>query len=229
VGLSNVLDLLTQSPLFEGVSRADLNRLAGQCELQRLGKRDTLFLQGSPVECFFLVSKGQIKVYRLDPRGERQIVIHLEGPGRIVAAVAAFLQKPAYPASAEAMLESEVLAIPTRHFLALLERNPFMCKNMLHFTAEHARAVVRVLDQMMFREVDSRLAGYLLTLNLGNGQAFKLPTNPEIAAIIGTTPEPVSRKLGHFSLLGWVEISKRNMRILDRAALERLSDGLEIV
>ncbi len=217
--------ILGRCPLFDGVSRSDLESLAAKCEWLELGKRQPLFFQGDPADRLYLVVSGSIKVYRLDPRGERQIVIHLDLPGQWVAAVAVFLHQPQYPASAEAAEASRVLAIPARDFCHLAQRNIALSNNLLGFTAQRTRQIVQVLDRMVFCEVDSRLAEYLLSMAQTHGQGFKLPTNSEIAAIVGTTPEPVSRKLGHFSQQGWVEINRRRVHITNPVALQELAQA----
>jgi CRP/FNR family transcriptional regulator len=222
---SSPVEILSRCPLFEGVSRSDLGSLAAQCEWLELGKRQPLFFQGDPVKRLYLVVEGLIKVYRLDPKGERQIVIHLDEPGQWVAAVAVFMHQPHYPASAEAAEASRVLAIPASEFYQLIQQNITLSNSMLRFTAQRTRQIVQVLDRMVFREVDSRLAEYLLSMAQAHGQGFKLPTNPEIAAIVGTTPEPVSRKLGHFSMKGWVEINRRRVHITNPVALQELAQA----
>lgn len=221
----DALELLAQNVLFSGVDCSELSTLSSQCGWRDLKKRETLFLQESAADCFFIVAKGEIKVYRLDPKGGRQVVIHQGRVGRVVAALAAFFQVPVYPASAEAVSPTRVLVVPFKGFLQLVERNPQVIQNTLTLAAEHSRSLVQKLDQMMFREVESRLADYLLSLSCGGTEGLKLPPNPEIAAVVGTTSEPVSRKLGHFAQQGWVEIRQRSLRIINRAALERLSKG----
>jgi CRP/FNR family transcriptional regulator len=208
--------------LFEGVSRSELEVLAAQCEWLELTKSQPLFFQGDPVERLYLVVEGLIKVYRLDPKGDRQVVIHMNQSGQCIAAMAVFLHQPEYPASAEAAEASRVLAISAEALYRLVQQDLTLCNNMLRLVAECAQQVVQVLDRMVFRELDSRLAEYLLTMIQTHGQGFKLPTNHEIAAILGTTPEPVSRKLGHFSLQGWVKIYRRRIQITNPAALQAL-------
>ncbi len=219
---SSPAEILSRCPLFEGVSRSNLEVLAAQCEWLELGKRQPLFFQGDPVKRLYLVVCGLIKVYRLDPKGEREIVIHLDEPGQWVAAEAVFMHQPHYPASAEAVEASRVLAIPASEFYQMTQQNLTLSNNMLCITAQRTQQIVQVLDRMVFREVDSRLAEYLLSMAQAHGQGFKLPSNPEIAAIVGTTPEPVSRKLGHFSQQGWVKISRRRVQITNPAALQAL-------
>ncbi len=222
---SKPVEILSRCPLLAGVSQSELGLLAARCEWLILSKRQPLFFQGDPVERLYLVVEGLIKVYRLDPRGQREIVIHLDPPGQWVAAVAVFLQEPQYPASAEAVEVSRVLAIPARDFCHLAQQNIALSNNLLRFTAQRTRQILQVLDRMVFCDVDSRLAGYLLSMAQSHGQGFKLPTNLEIAAIVGTTPEPISRKLGHFSSQGWVEINRRRVHITNPVALQELAQA----
>lgn len=224
--LSSPVEILGPCPMFEGVPSSDLNTLAAQCEWLELARHQPLFLQGDPADQLYLVVEGLIKVYRLDPRGERQVVLHLDRPGQCVAAVAAFMSQPRYPACAEAAEPSLVLAIPARELDKLAQRNLKLSGNLLRYAAERVGQIVQVLDRMVFHEVDSRLAEYLLSMTQTYGQGFKLPTNPEIAAIVGTTPEPVSRKLGHFSQQGWIRICKRKLCVLNIRALAGLAQSL---
>ncbi len=216
-------EMLAQCPLFQGVSPNKLVSLTTACEWLELAKGQTLFLQGDPVERLYLVAQGLIKVFRLDPSGRKQVVMHLAGPGQCVAAVALFLGNPRYPATAEASEPSRILAIPGASFHQLVQQDHTLCYNLLRATAQHTGQIVQVLDRMVFREVDSRLAEYLLSMAQDHGQSFRLPTNPEIAAIVGTTSEPVSRKLGHFLQQGWVEIDRRRVRITNPLALQELA------
>ncbi|MDW8426479.1 MAG: Crp/Fnr family transcriptional regulator [Meiothermus sp.] len=219
------VEVLARCPLFQGVSPDRLASLTPASEWLELTRGQTLFLQGDPVERLYLVAQGLIKVFRHDPRGRKQVVMNLAGPGQCVAAVALFLGNPRYPASAEAGEPSRILAVSGASFFRLVQQDHTLCYNLLRATAQHTGQIVQVLDRMVFREVDSRLAEYLLSMARIYGHSFKLPTNPEIAAIVGTTPEPVSRKLGHFSQQGWVEMNKRRIRITNPMALQKLAQA----
>jgi len=222
VTVTRPFEIFESFALFKGVASSSIEFLSAQSELLELTKSQPLFFQGDPVERLYLVVEGLIKVYRLDPKGDRQVVIHMNQSGQCVAAMAVFLHQPKYPASAEAAEASRVLAISAEALYRLVQQDLTLCNNMLHLVAECAQQVVQVLDRMVFRELDSRLAEYLLFMAQTHGQGFKLPTNTEIAAIVGTTPEPVSRKLGQFSLQGWIEVKKREVRVTNPSALQKL-------
>lgn len=216
--------VLAQSPLFRELGAADLEALSAEARFRSLAKGETLFLQGDPVDALYVVAEGLIKVYRPDPKGGRQVVLHLEGPHRAVAAVAVFLEQPHYPASAEALEDSLVLAIPREAFDRLVDTRPPVARALIRFLAKRQSQLVHLLDRLVFHEVGSRLAEYLLQRLEAEGQGFRLPTNPELAAILGTVPEPVSRKLGQFFREGLIRMHERRVWVEDTAALRAMAE-----
>ncbi len=67
-----------------------------------------------------------------------------------------------------------------------------------------------------------RLCEFLLERLREEGQGFRLPTNPELAALLGTVPEAVSRNLGELYRRGLIRLSGRRVEVPDPGALEGL-------
>jgi CRP/FNR family transcriptional regulator len=220
-----IREILAQSPLFRDLGASELEALAAVSSLRSLPKGQTLFLEGDPAHTLFIVARGIIKVYKMDPQGRRQMVLHLDGPYHAVAAVAIFLEKPRYPACAEALEDSLLLAIPTEAFQRLLETHPALARALIRFLARRQGQLVHLLDRLVFHEVGSRLAEYLLQRLEAEGQGFRLPTNPELAALLGTVPEAVSRKLGELFRQGLIRLIERRVWIDDLAALREMAEG----
>ncbi|RTG96895.1 Crp/Fnr family transcriptional regulator [Thermus scotoductus] len=209
---------LKQVPLFRDLNPEDLKALEGEARARRLKRGEVLFLEGEPVHSLFVVEKGLIKVYKLDPEGRKQVVLHLEGPGRVLAEVALFLDRPTYPASAEALEESQVLAIPKERFFQLAEARPPLARALIRYLARRQGQLLHLLDRLVFHEVRERLAEYLLETLATEGQGFLLPTNSELAALLGTVPEAVSRNLGELYRQGLIRLQGR------RVYVDRLED-----
>ncbi|WP_018462138.1 Crp/Fnr family transcriptional regulator [Thermus oshimai] len=212
--------VLAQVPLFRGLPPEGLKALERAAHFRTLAKGETLFLEGDPVTHLYAVLKGLIKVYKLDPEGRKQVVLHLEGPYRVLAEVALFLERPTYPASAEALEESQVLAIPKEVFFGLLEASPPLAKALLRYLARRQGQLLHLLDRLVFHEVGERLSEYLLARLEAEGQGFSLPTNPELAALLGTVPEAVSRNLGRLYRQGLIRLAGRRVEIPDPQALK---------
>ncbi|WP_243030773.1 Crp/Fnr family transcriptional regulator [Thermus altitudinis] len=210
---------LKQVPLFRDLALEDLRALEQETRARRLKRGEVLFLEGEPVQSLFVVEKGLIKVYKLDPEGRKQVVLHLEGPGRVLAEVALFLDRPTYPASAEALEESQVLAIPKERFFQLVEARPPLARALIRYLARRQGQLLHLLDRLVFHEVRERLCEYLLERFHQEGQGFPLPTNPELAALLGTIPEAISRNLGQLYRQGLIRLKGRTVEIPDPQAL----------
>lgn len=213
---------LKQVPLFRDLNPEDLKALEGEARTRRLKRGEVLFLEGEPVRSLFVVERGLIKVYKLDPEGRKQVVLHVEGPGKVLAEVALFLDRPTYPASAEALEESEVLAIPKDRFFQLLEERPPLARALIRYLARRQGQLLHLLDRLVFHEVRERLCEFLLERLREEGQGFRLPTNPELAALLGTVPEAVSRNLGELYRRGLIRLSGRRVEVPDPEALRAL-------
>ncbi|GAB5602678.1 Crp/Fnr family transcriptional regulator [Thermus sp. FJN-A] len=210
---------LAQVALFRELPLEDVKALEGEARVLRLKKGDLLFLEGEPVRALFVVQRGLVKVYKLDPEGRKQLTLHVEGPGRVLAEVALFLDRPTYPASAEALEESEVLAIPKERFFQLLDARPPLARALIRYLARRQGHLLHLLDRLVFHEVRERLCEFLLERLAEEGQGFRLPTNPELAALLGTVPEAVSRNLGELYRRGLIRLSGRRVEIPDPQAL----------
>ena len=209
---------LKQVPLFRDLNPEDLKALEGEARARRLKRGEVLFLEGEPVRSLFVVERGLIKVYKLDPEGRKQVVLHVEGPGRVLAEVALFLERPTYPASAEALEDRQVLAIPKERFFQLVEARPPLARTLIRYLARRQGQLLHLLDRLVFHEVRERLAEYLLETLATEGQGFLLPTNSELAALLGTVPEAVSRNLGELYRQGLIRLQGR------RVYVDRLED-----
>jgi len=209
-------DVLAAVEFLSEASEEGIRRLAEASELRRLDRGATLFLEGDPVERFFVVVEGWVKVYKGHPTGDRQLVLHLEGPGSSLAEVAVFLDEQRYPASAEAVTESQVLAVPKEEFLALLEREPKVARCALRYLA---RPLIGLVTKLTFHDVMDRLVAYLVERLEAEGQGFELPTNAELAGLLGTVPELVSRKLWKLYREGLIELEGRKVHVTEPAYL----------
>ncbi len=211
--------VLSKVGFLEAASAEGLRRLAAASELKELSRGEVLFLEGDPADRFFVVVEGWVKVYKGHPSGDRQIVLHLEGPGSPLAEVAIFLDEARYPASAEAATAAQVAAVPRSTFLELLEREPAVARGALRYLARRQRALIQLLTKLTFQDVLERLVGYLVERLEAEGQGFELPTNAELAALLGTVPEIVSRKLWQLYREGLIELEGRRVQVTEPAYL----------
>lgn len=222
---ARALELLSRSPVFGGASPADLQPLAALGRFRTLRRGEVLFRAGDELDTLYIVGSGSVRVYRVVRGGTRELTLHVEGPRQLVAGVGVFSgsdgSDPA-PAHAVALqTPTEVLCLPAAAVREQVFGTPALAAAVIAALARRQAELLARLEGLVFSELGERLAAYLLEHAADRPHA--LPTNSDLAALLGTVPELVSRKLGEFYRLGLIELERRRVRVLDHAELERLA------
>jgi CRP/FNR family transcriptional regulator len=213
-------------PLFQGLSREHLEKLAMIVVEQVFRKGQSIFTEGDDGAGFYVPVSGRVKVFKLSADGKEQI-LHILGPGEPFGEVAVFTGKP-FPAHAEALEQSRVFFFPRESLVALIEREPSLALNMLAMLSQRLRRFAALIDDLSLKEVPGRLASYLLYLSDREGEQLVLDISKgQLASLLGTIPETLSRILARMTREGLIRSDgSRRIRILDRTALDEISSGL---
>lgn len=217
--------LLARAPLFGELGDDDLAPIARMARWCALRAGSTLFLAGDPVDALYVVASGLTKVFKDDPEGRKQLVLHLVAPGALIAEVAVFLESAAYPASCEAVEDTLVLVLPARAFYDLVDARPKLARALIRYLARRQGELVHLVDKLFFREFGARFAEELLRRLHADGQGFTLPTNVALASMLGTVPEIVSRKLSYLHRQGFIRLNGRTVFIPEPRVLADLAAG----
>ena len=216
---------LRSCQLFVGLPLADVAALAAMAIPKNIGKGDYLFRAGEPVEGFYLVERGAINVHRVSPAGKEQ-VIHVFRPFESFAE-AALASPGGYPADARAITATTVLLIPKAGFIDLLRTRPELALRMLGSMAQHLRVVVGLLDDLTLKDVETRLAIWLLK-KCGQPlretpQTIHLDaTKRVLAAELGITSETLSRTLAKLRERKLLRVAHDKFTVLKPKELEAL-------
>ena len=79
--------------------------------------------------------------------------------------------------------------------------------------------VMWIMQQIVFMSMDKRLAIFLHDEITENGTDVVIMTHEQIARHLGTAREVVTRMLKHFAADGWIEVTRKGIRILDKKKL----------
>ncbi|MEF3168782.1 MAG: Crp/Fnr family transcriptional regulator [Deltaproteobacteria bacterium] len=220
--------LISSFPLFEGQTRETLRDLATIAEIKRFNRGQLLFLDGDPGNGFYVLSSGRVKIFKLSPDGKEQI-LHIFGPGEPFGEATAFEGIP-FPASAQALQESEAVFFPRDRFVALIRKDPTLALTMLAVLSRRLKKFTVMIEHLSLRDVPGRLAAYLLLLRERQGGANELDLDLRkglLASLLGTVPETLSRILARMSSHGLIQVDGSRIRILDGDGMEALAEGTE--
>ncbi|HDQ41807.1 MAG TPA: Crp/Fnr family transcriptional regulator [Desulfonatronum sp.] len=221
-----IIPHLDRVPVFHGLPRDQLQALVDIAEPKIHQQGDNIFMEGDPAEGFFLILSGQVKVYKLSLDGKEQ-VLHFVGPDEIFAEVPVF-SGGSYPAHADALRETRTLFFPRRAMRALLAKDPSLAMNMLADLSRRLRQLTLLVENLSLKKSPARLAAYLLHMSTELLQTDEVEldiTKGQLATLLGTTPETLSRTLKKLSETGIIQVQARTIRLLDKVALERMTNG----
>jgi len=226
----NVIDHIVTIPLFEGLQTKQHEALATIARKRPYKKGQTIFSEGDEGTGFYAIISGRVKIFKLSPDGKEQI-LHMMGPGEIFGEVPVFTGQ-GYPAYAEAHAQSVLLYFPRNAFIELIQQDPSLSLNMLAVLSWRLRKFTALIEDLSLKEVPGRLAAYLLYLskNSHGKDEFSLDISKgQLASLLGTIPETLSRILGKMSRQGLIQSTGSRMRILDRTTLEKIAtEGMKL-
>ncbi|HET19720.1 MAG TPA: Crp/Fnr family transcriptional regulator [Chromatiales bacterium] len=224
----DTLQALREHPLLGQLDVVDLTALAAMARPCTLQPRQILFRQDEPARHFYLIRRGTLKLYLSSPEGEEK-VLEVLGKGQMAAMAAAFMQPEAYPLTAEAIDEVELLEFPNDSFRALVKQSGSLALLLLGALSQRLHLMVGEIDRLSLHKATYRLVLYLLDKleqQRGSGASLTLEAPKYvIASRLSITPETLSRTLGQLQRQGLVELQGDQLRILDEAGLRRLADA----
>jgi CRP/FNR family transcriptional regulator, nitrogen oxide reductase regulator len=228
---SEIARQLVHVPLFEGLSADTLARTVGEAHPRQIGAGGMFFDEGDQAEAFFVLTTGRVKLTQLTPEGH-QIVLRLVGPGDAFGGVGAF-GEPTYPVTAEAIEASMALAWTSATMRRLLETEPTVALNALHFVAGRLHDLQRRYRQAMTERVERRVARTVLRLigeagrRVEGGVEIAFPVSrQDIAEMTGTTLYTVSRLLSAWEERGIVRSGRQRIVLTKPHALVTIAEDL---
>lgn len=222
---SDLLDFLGSTQIFAGLSREQLANLAQLAHSQHYGKGEIIFRQGDAGKGFFIVRSGRVKIFKLGKDGREQIR-HVFAAGAHFAEVPAFDGK-SYPASAATLEQTEVLFFPRQFFVDRLKNNPELALSLLGGLARHMRLLSNLIDGLSLKGIPGRLALYLLDLSDRQNGSLEVEldlSKGQLAAMLGTIPETLSRTFLKFSKEGTILVEGSKITLLNPDILRRLAE-----
>ena len=186
--------LLSALSLFRGTPPDVAVSLAARAVERRYATGEVLFTEGSPPRGIHIVLEGRVRVLRGD--GDRQHVVHSEGPGGTLGEVPTFAGG-VYPATAVASEPTRCLLVSRDAIDASVAACPEVAFLFLARLATRVRELVDRLDERSTRDVTGRLARFLIARVRTPGD-FRVTlgmTQGALAEELGTVREVVVRGL----------------------------------
>ncbi|HTQ77152.1 MAG TPA: Crp/Fnr family transcriptional regulator [Burkholderiales bacterium] len=220
--------LLSNLPLFRGVQARNVLQAAAQSRSQRLRRGTVLYRRDERLPGVVAVGYGSVKL-ALRRNGGDEKVLRFVGPNETFGEATVLLDRPC-PVDIVALADTMVALIPPHAVLRLMAQELCFARNVACLVGESFLELVGEFQSSVQRNGVQRLAAYLDSLAEPNGGAdtwiVRLPANKTtVAARLGVTKETMSRLLRELTNRGLIEVSRREIVIIDRAQLAQLLAG----
>lgn len=190
-----------------------------------------LFIEGQPSQGVYILCRGRIKLSTCSRDG-KVIILQIAEAGEVLG-LSAVISGSAFEATAEVIEPCQISFIRKADFLRILQQNPDACLNAVRqLSQNYQTAYLQICSLGLSSSVADKLAKLFLGW-CGNGSAngsshavvhLKISyTHEEIAEMIGTSRETVSRLLKDFRERKIISLKGSDLIIHDRRKLESIA------
>jgi CRP/FNR family transcriptional regulator/CRP/FNR family cyclic AMP-dependent transcriptional regulator len=207
-GIPQAIESLRGIPLFSSAGEADLASIASLLIERRIAKHKTIVEEGLTGDYMYVIASGRVKVTKLSGDG-REKILELLGTGDFFGEMSLLDDAPR-SASVKALCDLRIFALSRGDFLTLLGGSPNLCLAVITELTKRLRHVDEQASSLSFQGVKERTVGLLKRLAKHECEAEgRMSTQPlthqQIADMIGTSRETVTRAIKGLKTSGWLE------------------------
>ena len=210
-------------PIWNKLTRDQQTRLQSVTDLQKI-KKGTVIHDGSP-ECkgMVVVKSGQLRAYLLNDEGREITITRFFEMDICLFSASCVMPNMMFDVFIEAEKDTEIWVIPACLYQNLMDESLPLSTYSRDLITNHFSEVMWLMEQIMWRSFDKRLAGFLLEeARIEETDELKI-THEKIASHMGTAREVVTRMLRYFQSEGMVRLTRGTVVLTDKKALDRLN------
>ncbi|MDW8324038.1 MAG: Crp/Fnr family transcriptional regulator [Burkholderiales bacterium] len=193
----SLLDLVSHLPLLAGLDAQTLAWVSSLARLRSVASREVVLRKGDKADALFFVVKGRVQVIEHLPNG-REVGLGFIAAGEFFGELAIIDGLPR-SASIVACEDSLLLAVPADVAQALFYRQPLVAERLLKHFAKKLRVLTEYQTILnlpnAYQRVFALLERLARTQDGGAVVIERLPTQQQIAIMVNTSRETVSRAL----------------------------------
>jgi CRP/FNR family transcriptional regulator, polysaccharide utilization system transcription regulator len=218
---------LESGSIFKYLTPEETDKLNFEKDFRQYKRGDILYQEGNRISGFFCINSGIIKVFKTGFDGKEQI-IRFAKMGDIIA-YRSVLSNELACTSAKVIEDCQVCFIPSEVLVSFIKTNPAYALELVKLACHELGEANSFITDIAQKTVRERLAEIILYLvndfGLDEHNYLNISlTREELANIVGTATESVIRLLSEFKSDNLVELNGRKIKILNKKALEKISN-----
>ncbi|MGM0470728.1 MAG: Crp/Fnr family transcriptional regulator [Bacillota bacterium] len=221
-------DILKSTSYFSNLSAENLKKIAGLMNTRKYKRGETIFFEGEEGQGLFLIKSGRVKLIKTIESGEEQI-LNIFKTGDIFAEVVLF-DNEEYPATAITLEDSQISILRTKDMKRLIREIPEIAIEILGVMSKRLRRAQQTVKDMGLKNTKGKTASFLIYLakeyGIGNSNQVEINlslTQQELANLIGSSRETISRVLSKFKEEELINTARQQIIIKDLAGLKEIN------
>ena len=219
------MELANFFPIWDKLTPAQQERIRSTSILHSV-KGGTMLHSGGP-DCLglLLVKSGQLRAYMLSDEGREVTISRFFEMDMCLFSASCVMSNMLFDVFIEAEKDSEIWVIPACLYQNLMEESLPLANHSHNLITSHLSDVMWLMEQIMWKSFDKRLAKFLLEeIALEGTNSLKI-THERIANHLGTAREVVTRMLRYFQSEDMIRLTRGTVDIKNRKALTKLANG----
>lgn len=186
--------------------------------------KGTMVHKGS-LDCtgILLICSGQLRAYILSEEGREVTLYRLFEQDLCLFSAPCMMKSIQFDIMIEAEKDTRVWVIPPDIYRRVMEESAPLAVYTNEIMASRFSEVMWLIEQIMWKSLDKRVAGFLLEESALEGTKQLKITHEAIANHLGTHREVVTRMLKYFQSEGMVKVTRGTVEVLDEEGLGQLS------
>lgn len=198
---------------FQSLEPESLEKVRSEAKHVSFGVGTFLYYQGDINQGILFLNKGSVKVFlHADEIGKGEITLYYITPGEqcLVNTLSTISQTPA---TASAIVDESIdgWLVPASTIRWLIDNSPAYRNFKLSFCAERLTQVMHLVEELRFKRMDQRLLNWLYV----QGRDTIRTTHEQIAQILGTSREVISRILKNLEKEGIVTVGRGWIKVCE--------------
>lgn len=217
------MNYLTYLPVFDKLTKSQQDALTSSAFVRKFSKGDLLHNGSQNCTGLILILSGQIRAFTISDDGREITMYRLFERDICLFSASCIMNSIQFDITVTAEKETEVLVIPSEVYKSIMDVSAPLANYTNEVMASRFSDVMWLIDQIMWKGFDRRLADFLLNeANIEDSNTLKI-THEEIGNHLGNPREVVTRMLKYFVGEGAVKLSRGTVEIIDEDILAKIA------
>ena len=169
-----------------------------------------------------IIKQGTLRVYTLSEQGNEITLYRLNTGDICILSASCVIRDITFDIYIDTLTDCQLIQILPCAFARVMQENIHLEALTYKLSTQRLCTVTWAMQQMIFTSFDKRLAEFLLNESRSTGSDEINMTHEQIAKLMGTAREVVTRMLKYFSNENYVQLMRGKVKILNKQALEKL-------